>query len=159
MDQTSFFKISFQIKERKHTRSNIWNSQNNCQTIIGHAYTIRLLQRSPGESIRLVGYIFQKKWLFLFIKFNDTVSWLLPCSDSLMPATTRNKRLIYQALDQIVPLGKASFANALNFTYHLIVEVRSRFHCFDMLNILFCRILWTVGRKSNQQINWLGQQQ
>jgi hypothetical protein len=42
-----------------------------------------------------------------------------------MSATTRNKRLIYQALDHIVPLGKASFANALNFTYHYILEVGS----------------------------------
>lgn len=40
-----------------------------------------------------------------------------------MSATTRNKRLIYQALDQVVPLGKASFANALNFTYNYILEV------------------------------------
>lgn len=51
------------------------------------------------------------------------MSWLLPCSDTLIPATTRNKRLIYQALDHIVPLGKASLSNALNFTYRYILQV------------------------------------
>ena len=40
-----------------------------------------------------------------------------------MPATTRNKRLIYQALDHIVPLGKGSLANVLNFTYRYILEL------------------------------------
>ena len=56
------------------------------------------------------------------------MSWLLPCSDTLIPATTRNKRLIYQALDHIVPLGKASLASALNFTYRFILEVMIVFY-------------------------------
>lgn len=65
----------------------------------------------------------RKLAMFLFLQFNETVSWLLPCCDMLIPATTRNKRLIYQALDHVEPLGKASYANVLNFTYHLILEV------------------------------------
>ncbi|KAK4015396.1 hypothetical protein OUZ56_030377 [Daphnia magna] len=71
---------------------------------------------------RLLGTLTQHDY-FNVLQFNETVAWLLPCSESLMPATTRNKRLIYQALDHTVPSGKASFANALNFTYHYILEL------------------------------------
>lgn len=71
---------------------------------------------------RLLGTLSQHDF-FNVLQFNDSVSALLPCADPLMPATTRNKRLIHQALDYIVPLGKASFAHALSYVHDYIVQL------------------------------------
>lgn len=50
---------------------------------------------------------------------------LVPCfSRRLVPTTTHHKRLVYEALDAIVPLGRANWSNALDFTYRQLVHVR-----------------------------------
>jgi len=72
---------------------------------------------------RLLGTLTQYDF-FNVLKFNDTASWLIPCADALLPATTKNKQLIYQALDSIVAVGKGSFDTAFNFTYHYILKLQ-----------------------------------
>jgi len=71
---------------------------------------------------RLLGTLTQYDF-FNVLSFNDTASWLIPCADTLLPANTKNKQLIYQALDSIVAVGKGSFDTAFNFTYHYILKL------------------------------------
>ena len=87
-----------------------------------HGPTFEILKISVK---RLLGTLTEYDY-FNVIQFNETATWLVPCFETLVPATTHNKRMVYQALDHIVPHGKASWANALAFTYKQLVKVNTK---------------------------------
>ncbi len=52
--------------------------------------------------------------------FSRNVSWVTPCLDTLVQANARNKRLLFDGIDQLTDRNIASYSNALEFAYNEI---------------------------------------
>lgn len=49
--------------------------------------------------------------------FNNEVNWVVPCLDSLVPATSQNKRVLLDAVDRLHESNLTSYETALEFAY------------------------------------------
>ncbi|XP_052120418.1 voltage-dependent calcium channel subunit alpha-2/delta-2 isoform X3 [Frankliniella occidentalis] len=49
--------------------------------------------------------------------FNNEVNWVVPCMDSLVPATSQNKRVLLDAVDRLHESNLTSYETALEFAY------------------------------------------
>ncbi|XP_059488918.1 voltage-dependent calcium channel subunit alpha-2/delta-2-like isoform X2 [Neocloeon triangulifer] len=49
--------------------------------------------------------------------FNNEVDWVAPCLSTLVPATSHNKRLMFDAVDQLQEGNYTSYSAALEFAY------------------------------------------
>ncbi|XP_065349965.1 voltage-dependent calcium channel subunit alpha-2/delta-2-like isoform X2 [Cloeon dipterum] len=49
--------------------------------------------------------------------FNNEVDWVAPCLPTLVPATSHNKRLMFDAVDQLQEGNYTSYSSALEFAY------------------------------------------
>ncbi|XP_071749131.1 voltage-dependent calcium channel subunit alpha-2/delta-2 isoform X14 [Lepeophtheirus salmonis] len=54
---------------------------------------------------------------FNVASFDRNVSWVTPCLDTLVQANSRNKRLIFDGIDQLEARYIASYTDGLNFAY------------------------------------------
>ena len=55
-------------------------------------------------------------------QFSNNVTWVTPCLDTLVQANSRNKRLLFDGIDDLSANGIASYANAVTFGYEQLEE-------------------------------------
>ena len=63
-------------------------------------------------------------------QFNNEVNWVVPCLDSLLPATSQNKRILLDAVDRLHESNLTSYETALEFAYEAFQRVSNVNHIF-----------------------------
>lgn len=82
------------------------------------------------EQITFIAIIYlTMSYFYVIFQFNNEVNWVVPCMDSLVPATSQNKRVLLDAVDRLHESNLTSYETALEFAYDAFQRVCISYSC------------------------------